>query len=78
MLGVGAIVEELEAIEKGTLKGTWFRNPYLMGQNTAYNVWLHYEGREDEIPLTYFVPIVLIDSVEAIKEHVPPVIYTIN
>ncbi len=74
--GAGAIEEELEAIVEGTLAGTWFRNPFEMGRETAHNIFLYHNGRANEIPLTYFVPIQMIASVDDIHEHVPPEMFT--
>ncbi len=72
IFGAGAILEELDAIIEGTLTGAWYRDPVTMGQETARYIHMHMEGREDEIPEVYNVPLVMIDSVEAIREHINP------
>lgn len=75
VFGAGAILEELDHIERGTLRGAWFRDPMAMGVNAANSINLHLEGKEDEIPEVYNVPIVMIDSVESIIEHIDPATY---
>ena len=76
IFGAGAILEELDAIAAGELTGAWYRDPVRMGQETARYIKLHLDGRAAEIPESYNVPIVMIDSVEAIREHIAPVTYT--
>ena len=76
VFGAGAILEELDAIVAGELTGAWYRDPVRMGQETAEYIKLHMDGRADEIPQSYNVPIVMIDSVEDIRENIAPVTYS--
>jgi ribose transport system substrate-binding protein len=76
VFGAGAILEELDHIEKGTLKGSWYRDPITMGVNTAQSIKLHLDGREDEIPVEYNVPIMMITSVQDIIKYINPITYT--
>ncbi|MBS4023230.1 MAG: sugar ABC transporter substrate-binding protein [Dethiobacter sp.] len=76
VFGAGAILEELDHIEKGTLKGSWYRDPIKMGENTAESIWLHLNGRTNEIPQAYNVPIGMITSVKDIIEQINPITYT--
>lgn len=74
--GAGGILEELDAIVEGRLAGTWYRDPLDMGQGAAEAIMLHMEGREDEVELSYNVPIRMITSYEEIVEYVNPASYT--
>lgn len=76
VFGAGAILEELDSIVAGELTAAWYRDPVRMGQETARYIKLHLDGRANEIAESYNVPIVMIDSVEAIREHIAPVTYT--
>ena len=75
IFGAGAILEELEAITDKKLKGAWYRDPVKMGEETAKYIQMHLNGREKEIPESYNVPIIMIDSVEAIRKNINPVTY---
>lgn len=76
IFGAGAILEELDSIVAGELTGAWYRDPVRMGQETARYIRLHRDGRADEIPQSYNVPIVMIDSVQAIRDNIAPVTYS--
>ena len=73
--GAGGTFEELRYIEGGVLAGAWIRDPVAMGRAVADAVKAHQEGRDGDIPPVFNSPIHLIDSVDAINEHVNPVIY---
>ncbi|MGF1627642.1 MAG: sugar ABC transporter substrate-binding protein [Alphaproteobacteria bacterium] len=73
--GAGGTFEELRYIEDGLLAGAWIRDPVAMGQAVGEAIYLHGEGRADEIPAIFNSPIHMIDSVDAINEFVNPVIY---
>jgi len=74
--GAGGTLEELIAIEEGKLAGAWKRDEIAIGNAVAEAIQLHMQGREDEIEPIFNSPIVMIDSVEAINENVPAVIFT--
>lgn len=74
--GAGGTFEELRYIEEGVLAGAWIRDPVAMGIAVADAIKMHMDGREDEIELVFNSPIHIIDSIEAINEHVNPVLYT--
>jgi len=74
--GAGATIEELDAIEAGTLTAAWFRDPIAIGEAAAEAIILHNQGKEDEITLSWNVPIRIVDSVDTIIEYINPVTYT--
>lgn len=73
--GSGGTFEELRYVEQGILAGAWIRNPIEMGEAVGRAIYLDQQGRTDEIELVYDAPIYIIDSIEAINEHVAPAIY---
>jgi autoinducer 2-binding periplasmic protein LuxP len=73
--GAGGTFEELRYIEDGLLTAAWIRDPVAMGRAVADAIYLHSEGRADEVPPVFNSPIHMIDSIEAINDHVNPVIY---
>lgn len=73
--GSGGTFEELRYIEDGILAGAWIRDPIAMGAAMGHAIFLHDQGRADEIPQTFDSPIYIIDSVEAINRHVNPIIF---
>lgn len=74
--GAGGTFEELRYIEQGLLAAAWIRDPVAMGTAVADAIKLHMEGRVGEIDPVFNSPIHIIDSIEAINEHVNGVIYT--
>lgn len=74
--GAGGTLEELRYIEAGSLAAAWIRDPVAMGRAVADAIELHMDGKADEIEPVFNSPIHMIDSVEAINEHVNPVIFT--
>lgn len=74
--GAGGTLEELQYIEAGSLAAAWIRDPVAMGRAAADAIKMHMDGNADDIELVYNSPIHMIDSVEAINEHVNPVIFT--
>ena len=71
VFGAGGIVPELELIIDGKMKGAFFRSSVDMGRAAADAIYLHLNGRADEIPEITLVPTVMVASIEDIKEHVP-------
>lgn len=76
IFGAGGILEELDGILEGRIKAAWLRDPLDMGFGAADAIIKHMEGREDEIELSFNVPIRVIDSYESIVEYVNPATYT--
>lgn len=74
--GAGGTIEELLAIEEGTLAGAWLRDNVAMGKAVADAIKMHLDGRADEIEPIFNSPIHVVDTVEAINEVVNPVLYT--
>jgi autoinducer 2-binding periplasmic protein LuxP len=74
--GAGGTFEELRYIEDGLLAGAWIRDPVAMGEAVGQAIAAHAAGDTDAVPPIFNSPIHIIDSVEAINEHVNPVIYT--
>lgn len=73
--GAGGTFEELRYIEDGLLAAAWIRDPVAMGKAVGEAIWLLQQDRADEVPPIFNSPIHMIDSVEAINEHVNPVLY---
>lgn len=76
VFGAGGILEELEAIQEGRMKFTWFRDPGLMGREAANAIIKHLQGKESEIVISNNVSIQGIASVDDIIKYVNPVVYT--
>jgi len=76
IFGAGGILEELDGILAGRIKAAWLRDPLDMGLGAADAIVKHLEGREDEIELSFNVPIRVVDSYETIVEYVNPATYT--
>jgi ABC-type sugar transport system substrate-binding protein len=73
--GAGGTFEELRYIEDGLLTAAWIRDPVAMGKAVGEAIWLIKEGRTDDVPPIFNSPIHMIDSIEAINEHVNPALY---
>jgi ABC-type sugar transport system substrate-binding protein len=71
--GAGGTFEELSYIEEGLLTAAWIRDPVAMGYAVAENIHRHMQGEEMEF--IFNSPIHMIDSIEAINEHVNPALY---
>ena len=74
--GAGGTFEELRYIEDGLLAAAWIREPIAMGDAAAAAIELIMQGRIDEVEPIYNSPIHMIDSIEAINEHINPALYT--
>jgi ABC-type sugar transport system substrate-binding protein len=73
--GAGGTFEELRYIEDGLLTAAWIRDPVAMGKAVGEAIALIKDGREGKVPPVFNSPIHMIDSIEAINEHVNPALY---
>lgn len=73
--GAGGTLEELKYIEGGLLTGAWIRDPVAMGEAIAKTIADLSEDKSAEVESVFNSPIHMIDSVEAINEHVNPVLF---
>jgi len=78
VVGMGGIVEELEAVALREIGVAPFRDPHSMGRACAEAVLLDLSGRADEIQKTFYADIPVLDSAYRIRKHVPPAVFDVN
>lgn len=75
VIGVGGVLEELEMVAAGRLHGTILRDPAQMGRTLGEAIYLHSEGREDEIEHIVEISHVMVASCEDVLEHGIPELF---
>ncbi len=78
VIGMGGIVDELQAIALGQIKCAPFRDPRSMGRKAATAIILHRDGREKEIVRMSYSEMPQLDSVEAIRKYVPKEMFDVD
>jgi ABC-type sugar transport system substrate-binding protein len=77
VVGMGGTIDELQAVALGEIGAAPFRDPRSMGRASATALLLHLTGRENEIVLTSYAEIPVIDSAYRIRQHVPSDMFSV-
>lgn len=76
--GMGGQPDELEMVARGKIGVAVFRAPRSMGTNSAEALIMDLNGRTDEIPRVSYTDLRVLDSTDAIREHVPTAMLDID
>jgi len=75
VIGWGGTIEEMDSIAEGQLKGSVGRLPRDVGASIADAIWDLMNDREPE--LSFSGPLIMLDSVDSIRENMPEDYYVV-
>ena len=78
VIGMGGIVDELQAIALGEIKCAPFRDPRSMGRKAAQAIIMHNTGREKEIIRMSYSEMPQLDSADTIRKYVPKEMFDVD
>lgn len=78
VVGMGGIVDELQAIAVGEIGAAPFRDPRSMGRLAAEALLAHWEGRPEEIIPISYCDMPVVHDVDTIRQYVPKEMFDVD